>query len=254
MSRHCAGRRAGIGASTGRITAQVYRQAVSVVSDTLEQLPEHGANATAWRRLGREGEQTLTAALDNPEGGAPFRDQEARAGAEEEQRRAPERGVQGHVCKRSEHKFTDSTSAGRRPPCTAGHPRRGSSAHPLPLRFRALPSATLNAGKGYHFGSCAACYAADRSCRASPSAAAGRMPPHHRVIIQPPTDIRRRGVSDRIRTDGSPSRPRKLSPSPPGSVTGSAYAFWPPKSEGTGSPNHGQIIRDFDRRGYLSDR
>jgi hypothetical protein len=39
------------------------------------------------------GEQTLTAALDNPDGDVLYRDQEARADAEEERRRAAEREV-----------------------------------------------------------------------------------------------------------------------------------------------------------------
>ncbi|MFF8036288.1 hypothetical protein [Streptomyces sp. NPDC016626] len=72
------------------ITAKDYSQAVPVVVTTLEQLQEHGADAAVWRRLGREGEQTLTAALDNPDGDALFREQEARADAEDKRRRAAE--------------------------------------------------------------------------------------------------------------------------------------------------------------------
>ncbi|MFJ7593328.1 replication-relaxation family protein [Streptomyces sp. NPDC097617] len=49
------------------ITAKDYGRAVPVVVTTLEQLQEHGADAAVWRRLGRTGEQTLTAALDNPD-------------------------------------------------------------------------------------------------------------------------------------------------------------------------------------------
>lgn len=60
-----------------------------------------------WRRLGRTGEQTLTAALDNPDGATLFRDQEARANAEEERCRAAEREAQRPVCKRCGQKFTD---------------------------------------------------------------------------------------------------------------------------------------------------
>ncbi|MEN8656176.1 replication-relaxation family protein [Streptomyces sp. 21So2-11] len=48
------------------ITAKDYGQAVPVVVTTLEQLTEHGADAAVWRRLGRTGEQKLTAALDIP--------------------------------------------------------------------------------------------------------------------------------------------------------------------------------------------
>ncbi|MEU4878725.1 hypothetical protein [Streptomyces sp. NPDC021608] len=89
------------------ITAKDYGQALPVVVTTLEQLQEHGADAAVWRRLGRTGEHTLTAALDNPDGDALFRDQEARANAEEEQRRAAEREAQRPVCKRCGRKFTD---------------------------------------------------------------------------------------------------------------------------------------------------
>ncbi|OIJ95454.1 hypothetical protein [Streptomyces colonosanans] len=89
------------------ITAKDYGQAVPVVVTTLEQLQEHGADAAVWRRLGRKSEQTLTAALDNPDGEALFRDQEARADAEEEQRRAAELEAQRPVCKRCGQKFTD---------------------------------------------------------------------------------------------------------------------------------------------------
>ncbi len=43
------------------------------------------------RWLGRAGEQTLTDALDNPDGYALYRRQYARAEAEEQQRRAAQR-------------------------------------------------------------------------------------------------------------------------------------------------------------------
>ncbi|MEV6251281.1 hypothetical protein AB0M38_34715 [Streptomyces sp. NPDC051742] len=89
------------------ITAKDYSQAVPVVVTTLVQLTEHGADAVVWRRLGRKGEQTLTAALDNPDGDALFREQKARAEAEEERRRAAEREARRPVCKRCGVKFTD---------------------------------------------------------------------------------------------------------------------------------------------------
>ncbi|MEW2417827.1 hypothetical protein AB0953_29495 [Streptomyces sp. NPDC046866] len=44
-----------------------------VAVTALEQLQEHGADGAVWRRLGRTGEQMLTAALDNPNGDAPYR-------------------------------------------------------------------------------------------------------------------------------------------------------------------------------------
>ncbi|MET7435934.1 MULTISPECIES: hypothetical protein [Streptomyces] len=89
------------------ITAKDYSQAVPVVFTTLEQLQEHGANAAVWQRLGRADEQTLTDALDNPDGEDLYRDQVARADAEDKRRRAPEREAQRPVCKRRGQKFTD---------------------------------------------------------------------------------------------------------------------------------------------------
>ncbi|MEV5321717.1 hypothetical protein AB0K92_29430 [Streptomyces sp. NPDC052687] len=89
------------------VTARDYRQAVPVVVTTLEQLTEHGAGAAVWRRLGRTGQQTLTDALDNPDGHALYRRQYARAEAEDERRRAAEREARRPVCKRCGRKFTD---------------------------------------------------------------------------------------------------------------------------------------------------
>ncbi|MDJ0466021.1 hypothetical protein [Streptomyces sp. H27-C3] len=89
------------------VTAKDYGQAVPVVVTTLEQLTEHGADAAVWRRLGRKGEQKLTAALDNPDGDALYRDQEARADAADKQRRAAQREAERPVCKRCGRKFTD---------------------------------------------------------------------------------------------------------------------------------------------------
>ncbi|MES4886219.1 replication-relaxation family protein [Streptomyces sp. NPDC127178] len=89
------------------VTARDYRQAVPVVVTTLEQLQEHGADAAVWRRLGRDGEQTLTDALDNPDGHALYRAQEARADAEDKQRRAAQREAERPVCTWCGRKFTD---------------------------------------------------------------------------------------------------------------------------------------------------
>ncbi|MGA4960400.1 replication-relaxation family protein [Streptomyces lavendulocolor] len=89
------------------VTAWDYRQAVPVVVTTLEQLTEHGADAAVWRRLGRTGEQTLTDALDNPDGEDLYRRQYARAEAEGERRRAAEREARRPVCTRCRRKFTD---------------------------------------------------------------------------------------------------------------------------------------------------
>lgn len=89
------------------ITALDYGQAVPVLVTTLEQLQEHGADAAVWRRLGRTDEQTLTAALDNPDGDTLYRRQAARADAEEKQRRAAEREARRPVCTQCGEKFTD---------------------------------------------------------------------------------------------------------------------------------------------------
>ncbi|MEU1519950.1 hypothetical protein ABZ490_48910 [Streptomyces sp. NPDC005811] len=89
------------------ITARDYRQAVPVVATTLEQLQEHGAGAAVWRRLGRDSEQTLTDALDNPDGHALYRAQEARADAEDKERRAAQREAERPVCTRCGRKFSD---------------------------------------------------------------------------------------------------------------------------------------------------
>ncbi|MFI8103733.1 hypothetical protein [Streptomyces sp. NPDC086023] len=89
------------------ITAVDYGQAVPVVVTTLEQLQEHGAGGAVWQRLGRTSEETLTAALDNPDGDALYRAQATRADERAAQRRAAEREAQRPVCKRCGQKFTD---------------------------------------------------------------------------------------------------------------------------------------------------
>ncbi|WP_251020319.1 hypothetical protein [Streptomyces sp. ISL-98] len=89
------------------ITARDYSQAVPVVLTTLEQLREHGADAAVWRRLGRASEQTLTAALDNPDGDALYRRQVAQADAEEKRQRAARREASRQGCTRCGAKFTD---------------------------------------------------------------------------------------------------------------------------------------------------
>ncbi|MET8117125.1 hypothetical protein [Streptomyces prasinus] len=63
-----------------------YGQTVPLVT-TLEQLRERGESVTVWRCLRRDGEQTLTAALDNPDGEVFYRRQAARVDAEGEQHR-----------------------------------------------------------------------------------------------------------------------------------------------------------------------
>ncbi|MEU4955266.1 hypothetical protein ACFYN3_40845, partial [Streptomyces lavendulae] len=77
------------------ITAVDYHQAVPVVVTELERITADpaGAAGKVWRRLGREEWQTLTEALDNPDGDALYRDQLARADERAAQRRAAERGA-----------------------------------------------------------------------------------------------------------------------------------------------------------------
>ncbi|MEV5884308.1 hypothetical protein AB0L74_16510 [Streptomyces sp. NPDC052020] len=82
------------------VTAKGYGQAVPVVSTPLEQLQDHGADAAVWRRRGRTGGRMLAAALDNPDGGNLYRDQTARAEAEEVRRTAAEREARRPVCRR----------------------------------------------------------------------------------------------------------------------------------------------------------
>ncbi|PZH11583.1 hypothetical protein C1I97_12945 [Streptomyces sp. NTH33] len=69
----------------------------------------------------REGEQTLTAALDNPDGDALFRDQEAHADAEDKRRRTAEREAQRPVCQRG-----DSRSGAGRSWAHPGERRQGA--------------------------------------------------------------------------------------------------------------------------------
>ncbi|MFI5982501.1 hypothetical protein ACIBEA_16695 [Streptomyces sp. NPDC051555] len=56
---------------------------------------------------GTAGEQTLTVALDNPDGETLYRGQAARVDAHEQQRRVAEREAQRPVCERCGRKFTD---------------------------------------------------------------------------------------------------------------------------------------------------
>ncbi|WP_234432229.1 hypothetical protein [Streptomyces sp. NRRL S-378] len=106
------------------ITALDYGQAVPVVVTTLEQLQEHGADGPVWRRLGRKSEQTLTAALDNPDGDALYRHQIARADERAAQRRAAEREAQRRCAAGAGR--SSPTSAGRRPPRAAVPGRPGT--------------------------------------------------------------------------------------------------------------------------------
>ncbi|MEU1669388.1 hypothetical protein ABZ547_38610 [Streptomyces sparsogenes] len=145
------------------VTARDYSQAVPVVVTTLEQLQEHGAGAAVWRRLGRESEQTLTDALDNPDGDALYRVQEARADAEDKRRRAAEREAQRPVCKRCGRKFTDQRweeitahrtawQAGDKSVCGTCHAddvaRKEAAAEAARLQAAALPEPEDDPGPG----------------------------------------------------------------------------------------------------------
>ena len=101
------------------ITARDYSQAVPVLVTTLEQLQEHGADAAVWRRLGRTGEQTLHQALDNPDGDALYRLQDAKVSA------GPPNGRRSARCARGVGR-SSPTTAGRRPPCTHAGGRPGT--------------------------------------------------------------------------------------------------------------------------------
>ncbi|MGP3978937.1 replication-relaxation family protein [Streptomyces sp. 8N114] len=105
--RHWCGTRYDPGGVWEGVTARDYSQAVPVIVTTLEELREHGAHAAVWRRLGRNGKQTLNAALDNPDGDALFHRQAEAARAKAERRRAAEREARRPVCTRCGAKFTD---------------------------------------------------------------------------------------------------------------------------------------------------
>lgn len=89
------------------ITAVDYHQAVPVVVTELEQLDAHGAGAPVWKRLGRHGWQTLTDALDNPDGDRLHQEQRAEQRRRAQEHAAAYRESQRPVCTRCGAKFTD---------------------------------------------------------------------------------------------------------------------------------------------------
>ncbi|WP_237283267.1 hypothetical protein [Streptomyces alfalfae] len=111
------------------VTALDSRQAAPVVVTTLEQLQEHGADAEVWRRLGRTGEQKLTAALDNPLPGM---------------RRIPHR----RLLRRPRHALRaapgDREVLGLRSPQPAARPRPGVGRRRARPRTEALPDTRLS--------------------------------------------------------------------------------------------------------------
>ncbi|MCZ0983799.1 replication-relaxation family protein [Streptomyces diastatochromogenes] len=91
------------------ITAVDYHQAVPVVVTELERITADpaGAAGKVWRRLGRDGWQTLSEALDNPDGERLYRVQLQEARRRQAERKAAEREAQRPVCARCGTKFTD---------------------------------------------------------------------------------------------------------------------------------------------------
>ncbi|MEE1930839.1 hypothetical protein V1J52_22095 [Streptomyces sp. TRM 70351] len=99
----CPGKAAGI-------TAVDYHQAVPVVVTELERITADpaGAAGEVWRRLGCARWQTLTEALDNPDGDRLHAVQRERARRREAEREAAEREAQRPVCTGCGQRFTDA--------------------------------------------------------------------------------------------------------------------------------------------------
>lgn len=90
-------------------TAVDYHQAVPVVVTELERITADlaGAAGKVWRRLGRDEWQTLTEALDNPDGEKLYRVELQEARRRQAEREAAHREAQRPVCTRCGNKFTD---------------------------------------------------------------------------------------------------------------------------------------------------
>ncbi|MEU9376498.1 replication-relaxation family protein [Streptomyces sp. NPDC048255] len=84
-----------------------YHPVIPVVVTTLDRLQEHGADAAVWRRLGRDHWQTLTAALDNPNGARLYEKELTQARAQTAARAAAAREKRRPVCAGCGTKFTD---------------------------------------------------------------------------------------------------------------------------------------------------
>ncbi|MEU5163850.1 replication-relaxation family protein [Streptomyces sp. NPDC020875] len=91
------------------ITAVDYHQAVPVVVTELERITADpaGAAGKVWRRLGREGWQTLSEALDNLDGERLYGVERERARRRRAEREAAERETRRPVCTTCGAKFTD---------------------------------------------------------------------------------------------------------------------------------------------------
>ncbi|CAL9676742.1 replication-relaxation family protein [Streptomyces sp. enrichment culture] len=90
-------------------TSVDYHQAVPVVVTELERITADpaGAAGRVWRRLGRDEWQTLTQALDNPDGERLYQVQLREARRRQAEREAAEREAQRPVCTQCGTKFTD---------------------------------------------------------------------------------------------------------------------------------------------------
>ncbi|TGB11640.1 hypothetical protein E4099_11850 [Streptomyces palmae] len=90
-------------------TAVDYHQAVPVVVTELERITADpaGAAGPVWRRLGRDEWQTLSVALDNPDGERLYRAELREARRRQAKREAARREAQRPVCMRCGNKFTD---------------------------------------------------------------------------------------------------------------------------------------------------
>ncbi|MFJ2271819.1 replication-relaxation family protein [Streptomyces sp. NPDC087849] len=90
-------------------TAVDYHQAVPVVVTELERITADpaGAAGAVWRRLGCDEWQTLTEALDNPDGERLYRVELQEARRRQAEREAAHREAQRPVCTRCGNKFTD---------------------------------------------------------------------------------------------------------------------------------------------------
>ncbi|MEU7384196.1 MULTISPECIES: replication-relaxation family protein [unclassified Streptomyces] len=90
-------------------TAVDYHQAVPVVVTELERITADpdGAAGRVWRRLGRDEWQTLSEALDNPDGERLYRVELREARRRQAEREAAHREAQRPVCTRCGNKFTD---------------------------------------------------------------------------------------------------------------------------------------------------
>ncbi|WP_435609606.1 replication-relaxation family protein [Streptomyces sp. C10-9-1] len=90
-------------------TAVDYHQAVPVVVTELERITADpaGAAGRVWRRLGRQEWQTLSEALDNPDGERLYRMEKERSRQRQAERKAAEREAQRPVCARCGAKFSD---------------------------------------------------------------------------------------------------------------------------------------------------